>query len=152
MLAYLTSFSQVYYGMLDEDKNNTTELPLQKDNARMSSIEADLGKKLGMVMIFMWYPQTVDVNGCNNLVARGITPIITLEAGMSYTSILNGTYDTYFRTMADALKQINGPVILRYNHEMNGDWYSWGGFQNGATATASANYGAAWRRVHGIIY
>ena len=97
---YLTSFAQVYYGMLDEDKNNTAELPLQNDNARMSRIEADLGKKLGMVMIFMWYPQTIDVEGCNNLVARGITPILSLEiTPPQYKPLINGLKTiSYIRT------------------------------------------------------
>jgi hypothetical protein len=150
-ITQLISYSQVYYGMLDEDKTNTSELPLQKDSTRISKIETDLGKKMGMVMIFMWYPQNIDVVGCNYLISRGITPIISLEAGMSFTSIISGTYDTYFRTFADQLKQIKGTVFLRYNHEMNGNWYSWDGFHNGANTTATANYISAWRRVHGII-
>ena len=151
ILAGFTSFSQVYYGMLDEDKTVTGELPLQNDAARISGIESDLGKKLGMVMIFMWYPQTIDVAGCNTLIARGITPVITLEAGMTFTSILAGTYDTYFKSIADGLKQINGTVILRYNHEMNGNWYSWSGALQGNNATASANYIKAWQYVHNLI-
>ena len=145
------SFSQVYYGLLDEDKTNPTELAMQKDNARITKVESELGKKMGMVMIFMWYPQDIDVAGCNDLIARGITPILSLEAGMSFTSIISGTYDAYFNKFADQLKQINGTVMLRYNHEMNGNWYSWSGSSNGANTTATANYIAAWKRVHGII-
>lgn len=147
----LSSFSQVYYGMLDENKTVTGELPLQNDNTRINGIESDLGKKLGMAMIFMWYPQTIDVAGCNSLISRGITPVITLEAGMSFTSITSGTYDAYFKSIADGLKQINGTVILRYNHEMNGNWYSWSGALQGNNATAATNYISAWKYVYNLV-
>ncbi|GAB2816202.1 Ig-like domain-containing protein [Ferruginibacter profundus] len=140
---YMASFAQVYYGLFEEG--------LPNNNTRLASIESELGKKPGLCLLFMSLPNNVDVAGCNNLVSKGITPIITLEPGTSYTNIINGNYDTYFRTVADQLKQINGTVFLRYAHEMNGNWYSWSGYSNGANATATANYIAAWRRVYGII-
>jgi beta-mannanase len=37
--------------------------------------------------------------------------------------------------------------MLRFAHEMNGDWYSWSGAQNGANDAAPAKYIAAYRHI-----
>lgn len=34
---------------------------------------------------------------------------------------------------------------------MNGNWYSWTGYQNGGDASAPAKYVKAWRRIHDIF-
>lgn len=139
----LSAFSQVYYGLFEEN--------LPTNNTRLTSIETELGKKPGLCLLFMSSKNSIPVTGCNNLVSKGITPIITLEPALTYTSIINGDHDAYWRTIAGQLKQINGTVFLRYAHEMNGDWYTWDGSHNGANATASANYILAWRHVYDNI-
>ena len=80
----ITSFSQVYYGLFEEG--------LPNNNTRLAAIETEMGKKPGMCLLFMWLPNNVDVAGCNNLISKGITPIITLEPGTSYVNIINGNY------------------------------------------------------------
>jgi hypothetical protein len=140
---YMASFAQVYYGLFEEG--------LPNNNTRLATIQAELGKKPGLCLMFMWYDISIDVTGCNNLVSKGITPIVTLEPGITYANVIKGNYDAYFRKIAGQLKQINGPVFFRYAHEMNGNWYGWDGYHNGANDAASAAYITAWRHVHDII-
>ena len=38
-------------------------------------------------------------------------------------------------------------MLLRFGHEMNGDWYGWGGARNGASLAAASQFVATWRYV-----
>jgi beta-mannanase len=45
--------------------------------------------------------------------------------------LLDGAYDSYIQSWAGNLAKCPGPIWLRPLHEMNGDWYPWGGMVNG---------------------
>jgi len=79
---------------------------------------------------------------------RDITPLITWEpwklptelpAGTpphdqpnySLERIASGAYDPYVRSWARSLRLVSKPIFLRPMHEMNGNWYPWGGTVNG---------------------
>lgn len=49
--------------------------------------------------------------------------------------LLAGDYDAYLRSWARDLAAWGRPVLLRPLHEMNGDWYPWGGVVNGNRPT-----------------
>jgi beta-mannanase len=79
---------------------------------------------------------------------RGLLPLITWEpwklpedlaAGsppeaqpdFSLAKIASGLYEDYVRSWARALAAVGKTVFLRPMHEMNGNWYPWGGAVNG---------------------
>jgi mannan endo-1,4-beta-mannosidase len=62
--------------------------------------------------------------------------------------IAAGAFDSYIRSYAEQVKQFGGPVMLRPFHEMDGNWYPWGGTVNGNSAVS---FIAAWRHVHDIF-
>ena len=62
--------------------------------------------------------------------------------------IARGDFDVYMTTWALAMKLLGGPVHLRPMHEMNGDWYPWGGTVNG---NSPAQFVQAWRRMVDIF-
>jgi hypothetical protein len=74
--------------------------------------------------------------------ARGITPFIWWQptdptnpaAGTyeRYQNIIKGKHDSYIRDWAKDAKAFGKPVIVRFAHEMNGDWFPWslGNFDN----------------------
>jgi len=62
--------------------------------------------------------------------------------------IAAGRHDAYMRAMAAAIKAYGGPVLLRWGHEPNGDWYPWSGAAN---INRPGVYAADWRRMAGII-
>ena len=81
---------------------------------------------------------------------RGAVPMITWEP-MSYEgrrfplrAIARGRFDRYVRRTARAAAAWGRPVLLRFAHEMNGNWYPWGAGLDGNTPH---RYKAAWRRV-----
>ncbi len=69
--------------------------------------------------------------------------------------IAGGAKDAYIRQYARAVKTAGVPVMIRFAHEMNGDWYPWGTAfrsnfrRNGGNSPAQ--YVAMWRRVVGIF-
>ena len=87
----------------------------------------------------------------SNLESRGETPMVTWQlykSGWSgptipLSSIAAGNYDSYLRRAADLAKGLPFDVMIRFGHEMNGDWYGWGG--------QPAAYVAAWRHVVSVF-
>jgi hypothetical protein len=66
---------------------------------------------------------------------------------ISLADILDGHHDTLLRLWATQIAAWGKPLLLRFAHEMNGDWYSWG-VQRHNTA---AEFRAMWRHVVGIF-
>lgn len=60
--------------------------------------------------------------------------------------ISGGKYDAYITRFAQNVKTYGYPVIIRFAHEMNGNWYSWG-----STFNTPEEYITAWRHVHDIF-
>jgi hypothetical protein len=80
---------------------------------------------------------------------RGAVPMITWEPlsyhGRRYPlrAIAQGRYDGYLRRSARAAAAWGRPILLRFAHEMNGDWYPWG---RGVYGNTAHRYKAVWRR------
>lgn len=89
---------------------------------------------------------------------RGATPIVTWtprdpERGRnqrkySLEKIINGRHDPYIRRWARGAAAWENPLYLRFAHEMNSAFYSWGVGINGNTG---GEYVTAWRHIHGIF-
>jgi hypothetical protein len=81
---------------------------------------------------------------------RGAVPMITWEP-FSYSGkafplreIQRGRFDDYIRESAQAAREWGHPILVRFAHEMNGDWYPWG---RGVEGNNSYRFRAVWRRV-----
>jgi beta-mannanase len=59
-----------------------------------------------------------------------------------------GKYDSYIGTWASAAKSWGHPFFLRFNWEMNGNWFPWAESANG---NRPGDYVAAWRHVHDLF-
>ncbi|HSX39034.1 MAG TPA: glycosyl hydrolase, partial [Candidatus Saccharimonadales bacterium] len=72
------------------------------------------------------------------------------ETQSEYTlaKITSGTYDTYIHQWATDAKAWGKPFFLRFDWEMNGNWYPWSELKNTNT---SGQYVAMWRHVHDIF-
>ena len=62
------------------------------------------------------------------------------------TSVINGTYDSYLTSFATEVAAFGHPVMLTFDHEMNGDWYPWGD-----TEITPAQWIEAWQHVTSVI-
>lgn len=115
-----------------------------------------------------WDPSnnyTFNAAACEDVLARGAVPLITWEPwnpGVDANYVVNpanqpkyslarinaGDFDAYIRQWARGVKSVNGPVMIRPMHEMNGSWYPWCGPVNGNTP---AQFRSAWRRIHRLF-
>jgi hypothetical protein len=68
------------------------------------------------------------------------------STGISITGVINGTYDTYLTSFANSVKAFSHPVMITFDHEMNGNWYPWGD-----TEITPAQWIAAWQHVTSLI-
>jgi hypothetical protein len=85
-------------------------------------------------------------------IAAGRIPYITVEPwDVTLDAIASGSQDSIIQSRAAGVKSLSGKIMLRFAHEMNGDWYPWGGAENGADASASAKYVAAYRHIHDLF-
>jgi beta-mannanase len=92
------------------------------------------------------------------LKARKITPFIWWQptdpanpaAGVyeRHKNIIKGKHDQYIRSWAKAAKAHGGPVIVRFAHEMNSNWFPWGIKVNG---NSSKSFVQAWRHVVSVV-
>jgi hypothetical protein len=66
--------------------------------------------------------------------------------GRSYPlrAIARGRYDGYVRRAARRAAEWGRPILVRFAHEMNGNWYPWGA---GIEGNDGRRYRRAWRRV-----
>jgi hypothetical protein len=62
--------------------------------------------------------------------------------------IIEGRYDAYIAQFAAEAKAWGQPFFLRFNWEMNGNWFSW---SEGINGNLPGQYVAAWRHVHDIF-
>lgn len=83
---------------------------------------------------------------------HGSIPLVTLEfwsiGSTGLSAITNGAKDSYLRNFADSAKAYGGEIWLRPFHEMNGNWYPWGGTVGNNSAAKAV---AAWKHVRDIF-
>lgn len=129
---------------------------------RIIEVEQQIGRKFEILMSFTQWGNFANSSLDNNYFAffnkTGKTPIISWEPwdpakgvnqpDFRLANIASGKFDSYITTNAQAIKAYGKPVFLRFAHEMNGDWYPWGGTVNGNNV---ADYIAAYRHVHDLF-
>ncbi len=81
---------------------------------------------------------------------NGTIPWFSWQTTSDYSDaqIAAGAQDSYITAWAQAAKAWGHPFFLRFDWEMDGDWFPWGMGVNGNTP---AGYIAMWRHVHDIF-
>ena len=124
----------------------------------IAEFEDVTGRKLAVVMWYTNFTQDFPRSECDNVSARDGVPCITWEpwkgevpdSAYSLQNIIDGNFDTYITAWAQDAKSFSKPLFLRFAHEMNGNWYPWDGYHNGA-AEGPAKFISAWKHVHDIF-
>jgi beta-mannanase len=102
--------------------------------------------------------------------AKGAVPYVTfdpkkfsnpdVQSQYAYLGqIPQGVFDAKLREVAGVLRDFGHPVVFRFAHEMNGNWYPYSGVFSGSGADGDGNgvsdgpqkYIAAWRYVHALF-
>jgi hypothetical protein len=90
--------------------------------------------------------------------ARGAIPLFSWAGESSsgevsqpkfeLADVAKGDYDPYIVKWATAARDWGHPFFLRFDWEMNGNWFPWG---QGVNNNQPGDYVAAWRHVHQIF-
>ncbi len=123
-----------------------------EDGRALDAFASMVGRKPDIVMS---YSNVTDplltATDIANLEARGETPMVTWQLyksgwsgpTISLSDIAAGRYDGALRRAADLARSLPFEVMIRFGHEMNGDWYAWSG--------QPAAYRAAWRHIVAVF-
>ena len=76
------------------------------------------------------------------------TPATLNQPDFQLADVIAGTHDAYIRAFAEEARDWGHPFFLRFNWEMNGDWFAW---SEGVNGNGPGQYVAAWRHVHHIF-
>jgi hypothetical protein len=134
-----------------------------QDQSVVTKFVSTVGRKPAIVSIYQqWAGEPAFPAAARWMRDRGTVPLVIWEPwrpGLTGTAsveqpayrlsvIASGGFDSYVRRYADQVRAYAGPVFLETLHEMNGNWYPWGGTVNGNTAE---DYIAAWRHLHDVF-
>jgi hypothetical protein len=145
--------------------------PAPINETAISEFEAVAGKRPSILESYSAFFQCSDGSGgpCSGEYAfpeqqleairqRGAIPLFTWASESSsgqveqkdfeLADVAGGKWDAYVRKWAQAAKQWGHPFFLRFDWEMNGNWYPWG---KGVNGNQEINYVDAWRHVHDIF-
>ncbi|HET8815126.1 MAG TPA: glycosyl hydrolase [Solirubrobacterales bacterium] len=137
------------------------------DMNAVAAFEGGAAKSASMIQFFQPFAQCGG-SGCsfysfpttpmNDIRAHGSIPVLSWSSqaipsnlsqpDFQLSDVISGRYDSYIRDFATKAKAWGHPFFLRFNWEMNGDWFSW---SEGVNGNASGEYVAAWRHVHDIF-
>jgi hypothetical protein len=147
--------------------NQFTGTPAPWDMAPVSKFQELTGRSMSLVHFFQ--PWANCSNGsCSfysfpwtpveNVRKNGSIPVISWdsesipsnvnESDFQLSDIVAGRYDSYIREWAGKAKQWGHPFFLRFDWEMNGNWFPW---SEGVNGNKSGEFAAAWRHVHDIF-
>ncbi|HEX2953672.1 MAG TPA: glycosyl hydrolase [Bacillota bacterium] len=105
----------------------------------MASFEKMVGKKMALQMWFTNFTNDATTNIPVTLIKAnkklGKISMVTWEPWTDLNSILQGKLDAYLQRNARLIAELKIPVMIRFAHEMNGNWYSWDGHHNGGLET-----------------
>jgi beta-mannanase len=62
--------------------------------------------------------------------------------------IVNGRWDSYIRSRGAEFAAVGAPIMVRWGHEFDGNWYPWGIVNNNSDP---ALYVSAYRHVHDLV-
>ena len=133
--------------------------PFAGNTDQIDSLQRDLGRRIGIVSWFQnWggapWVRAVQPHVFNAVLRSRRRPLVTWEPWVpgggkdqpqfSLKRIAGGAFDGYISSWARSLRRLRSTVYIRPMHEMNGDWYPWGGTVNG---NSPALFRAAWRHI-----
>jgi beta-mannanase len=138
---------------------------LPNDSGLFDSEDTTLGQAPNTVEWFQSFGDAYPYSKVYTSWQRGALPVITWMSApanfaqvsdlssYSLTNIANGSQDNYIKSWAANIAVQKMPVVMRFDHEQNGNWYPWslGWSKQGITDNSPAAYVAAWQHVWNIF-
>lgn len=131
--------------------------------AAVKNFEALIAHEIGSIMWFPTFEDEFPTTAAQEAIANGLVPHITWELFWpsknynthpvkgamfhGFAEVLAGEHDDYIDRFANAAAEFGQPIMIRFLHEFNGNWYVWSGNKNGAEKGGPANVVKVWRYV-----
>ncbi|SEL40721.1 Beta-mannanase [Streptacidiphilus jiangxiensis] len=137
--------------------------------AEVKKVTAESGAAPDMTEYFVKWTQDFDPAAVASAYRHGTVPVLSWEPWKGLPArngrkgtpsfdtdqpayrlarIAGGSYDAYITRFARAVAASRMPLVLRFAHEMNGNWYPWSEQTNG---NHRGDYVKAWRHVHDLF-
>lgn len=126
--------------------------------AELDEVAALAGEAPTVILSYKDFRQPAPLTELEAVRSRGAVTLLTWEPwawgggteqpAYSLDRIAAGDFDPYLRAWGNDLARWGYPVLLRFGHEMNGNWYPWSEGMNGNT---EGDYVAAWRHVRDVV-
>jgi len=127
-------------------------------SSELDEVATVSGEIPSIVMSYKDFLQSPPITELDAVRSRGATPLVTWEPwawgggvnqpAYSLARITAGDFDGYISQWGQSLAAWGKPVMLRFAHEMNGNWYPWA---EGVNGNQAGDYVAAWRHVHDVV-
>ena len=127
-------------------------------SAELDQAASLAGEAPSVILSYKDFNQAPPVPELDAARSRGATTLLTWEPwtwgggteqpAYALDRITAGDFDPYLRQWGTALASWGHPVMLRFGHEMNGNWYPW---SEGVNGNGAGDYAAAWRHVHDVV-
>jgi mannan endo-1,4-beta-mannosidase len=148
-----------YYGMY------TQQSPF--NNADLNATSKKVGVQPNLVGYFQGWDQNFRADAVTDAWSHGQLPLLTWESqpssagnnapnqpAYSLPTILSGSFDTYIENYAKSISATGLPLVIRFDHEMNGVWYPWAsddGHGNSINGNAAGDYVKVWQHIWNIF-
>ena len=120
-----------------------------------TNLETLVGRKLKIDHRFMGWTASWPSSRESWAATNGRLPLISwsYEGAGSLSAITSGKYDSLLHSRARAVKAFGRSIFVRWGWEMNGNWFSWSGYQNNSAGKTDgpSKFVAAWKRIHNIF-
>jgi Glycosyl hydrolase family 26 len=155
----------LYWGATIGDHLTGDQAPW--DMNAVARFEGEAGKSASMVQFFQPFAQcggadcsfySFPTTPLDVIRAHGSIPVLSWSSqaipstlsqpDFQLSDVISGRYDEYITDFAESARDWGHPFFLRFNWEMNGDWFPWA---EGVNGNAGGEYVAAWRHVHDIF-
>lgn len=127
----------------------------QADLSYVHEYEKKLDKSFSSIMWYLDWSTPFPAQDVQRVSDAGYMPHLTWEPWffadrekISLADILSGEWDEYINTWAKDAAEYGGPLLLRWGHEFNGNWYPWSVAKNGQDP---AVYVDAYKKIHDMF-
>ncbi len=124
-------------------------------SAELDAVEAVTGERPSLVLSYTALAAPPPVAELDAVAARGAVPVLTWEpwdpadrGRSTLADLAAGAWDGQLWWWAGALRDWGRPVLLRFAHEQNGDWYPWA---VGVAGTRARDHVAAWQHLAAVL-
>lgn len=122
--------------------------------SNLNHFQKVIGKKLAVVLSYVHWFDHFPQDEIAAVAANGSIPLLTWEPWVTHEcgalcALAAGAYESYIKDFLLAAKKWGQPILLRFGHEMNGNWYPWDGAHNGEVE-AGERYKKAWLYLYNV--